>query len=397
VLERGPAAGAPRSGEAQKKFNWMFLVQVSPRDGSFTGRLREGASAVRLDSFGPYRSPYQGVADALAAGACPLLLCASGSGAGLVIDALDLVVQQALSSRSFQKPVRLVYTCNDVHLFQFVTDVACAHLRTLSRLPQIFAGALSVKIALTGNADLARGPVDVEEPLKSVLSVSVGRIDFQEEVGASTVGTKVFFCGAPLLGTIIKQECQTFMLSMIKGHVFGGPTKEQLQRDLMQSLIDSGIDPEQFQYNLDERVVVPRKSPRRSTGSRDSVASSECDNGSNVIRGVDVVPAHRSMGAVASPARRSMDFATSRDTEKSVDVFRAKGTDAIPLARSMPAVTAGDIDGLITSSRPSFSSTTTHITHQSVVNSHQGPRGCSPSVPQSRASKVSSASLMFDF
>ena len=64
---------------------------------------------------------------------------------------------------------------------------------------------------------------------------------------------QVLFYGAPLLGSIIQHECQSFNLGMAMGRAFGGPSKDQLQSSLMQSSTGIGIDPEQFKFSASEK------------------------------------------------------------------------------------------------------------------------------------------------
>jgi len=291
------------------RYDWMWIIQVSSRLGAFTPMLLGKHQDVRpdpsdnhrfhirtadLQGFGPYASPYQRMIDCLDIAEHPLLVIASGSGAALVLEALD-----SLTSCHGGFDVTVVYTTKDLHVFQFVTDMM--QQRIMAMLPTLSPKRrLKVKVALTGNPTVRAGrSFNPMEPVDSglhLVTAIIGRIDFEEEVQNSPEGAHVFFCGAPLLQKLLRESCKKYNREIHSSHSFGGPSTVELNQNLADAIQEGLVNPDLIQREAEHVALGERNLPRgfvpaplSSQGSQygspqASPQASPCGKDSQVLR-----------------------------------------------------------------------------------------------------------------
>jgi hypothetical protein len=126
----------------------------------------------------------------------PLLVVATGAGAGLILDTYSLVHHLGV----VQGRVEMIYSTWSLPLCQYVANT-CATAR--------FDG-LNVHIALTSK-DSDLHVVEQAAYLRSAgRAASTGHIDFEAVVRNSAEGTEVFFCGGPAVHHVLSDACKKY-------------------------------------------------------------------------------------------------------------------------------------------------------------------------------------------
>lgn len=165
-----------------------------------------------LSVFGPYQSLYGRLDLHLEAGRSPVLVIATGAGAGLVLGVLSKLRLMRHNNELWQlrAPVKLFYSTWSMSLLQFVTDA----------IPEEEIPGVSLCASLT------RMGGSLAEPLGSITEgqseLLFQRHDFVHIIqGIRQPCTEVFFCGSSTVSRILEHECKKRGLLFVGSAVNG--------------------------------------------------------------------------------------------------------------------------------------------------------------------------------
>lgn len=199
-------SGAVPSDDA---FDQVQVIRVHGARGvrdSETGRwARQPGVTTEIDVQGPFRGKYSALFDALMVGPPesrpPLLVVATGAGAGLVLDVVSTMRFAADAanhppSTSAKPVVEIIYSTFSVPLLQYVTDALLDE-----PIDELVVSAVLTR--LEGDVCV----IDASPSHKG--GIQFERVDFASTV-ASIVddATVVYFCGGAAVSTILAAACK---------------------------------------------------------------------------------------------------------------------------------------------------------------------------------------------
>ncbi len=158
-----------------------------------------------MRAWGPYRSDYRLLEDALAMGddMPPLVLIGTGAGCPFILDFHEYVVSKKITLR---KPVKVYFSCRSIGLFQYVTNMTCKnHMHNWH-----------VNAHLTSHDNIEYTPSDGKKTREG----GIGRRSFAQILENAEEGTHVYFCGSPALQERVAGLSELHGLTFHLGHAF---------------------------------------------------------------------------------------------------------------------------------------------------------------------------------
>jgi NAD(P)H-flavin reductase len=192
-------------------WNTALFVQIhkwNRGENSFSSRLLKKQLGQRIRFWGPYTSEYSQITPK-GQYLPPLVLIATGSGAGPII---DFYLYFTTNKVDLINPVTVYFSTQSIGLFQFTTDLVCSKA----------INNWTVNAHLTSSSEY-----DVDDDIKgthdthsSTRDMKLGRLSFMEVLSGAPGNSKVFFCGAPALQWLVQVAAKTYNLEYYPGHRF---------------------------------------------------------------------------------------------------------------------------------------------------------------------------------
>ncbi|CAM9744602.1 unnamed protein product [Chrysoparadoxa australica] len=153
---------------------------------------------LNLRVMGPYHTSPYGRLEELP-NLPPLMIIATGAGAGLILDTVGLIRARNITLRN---KVTMLFSCNSLPLLQFVANTVLAQMTP----------NLVVRMALSQNEELT-----FEEATHDMTSKELmfGRLSMQECMKEVEPGTEVYFCGSGALNRLIGGLCGKMSLPFV--------------------------------------------------------------------------------------------------------------------------------------------------------------------------------------
>eukprot|EP01060_Flectonema_neradi_P040763 TRINITY_DN940_c1_g2_i1.p1 TRINITY_DN940_c1_g2~~TRINITY_DN940_c1_g2_i1.p1 ORF type:complete len:629 (+),score=72.09 TRINITY_DN940_c1_g2_i1:74-1888(+) len=165
---------------------------------SATAALAKGAATKKVTASVPVCSAYHQLL--FVENMPPVILIASGSGAGMLLDFVYYLVK---TQTALLNTVKIFYTSRSLALFQFVTDLLCEES----------IHNLEISSALTA-------PGFEYSPSHPTRDMQIGRMNVSDMIRNADPSTRVFFCGTGSLQKELTSLCSKHSLNLCHSHSF---------------------------------------------------------------------------------------------------------------------------------------------------------------------------------
>ncbi|CAM9533486.1 unnamed protein product [Ectocarpus sp. 6 AP-2014] len=168
---------------------WVLNIFRTPETASIADvEETNDLETIPLRVYGPYRSEYGRLEEF--PNLPPLLIIATGAGAGLVLDFVGFIRAKKITPK---RPVKVCYSSASLALLQFVTNTLLAE-----RTPGI-----QVETALTRHEELEMFNT-TNQPKPELV---IGRLDVKSIIRGVSEDTEVYFCGGGGINTLLREAC----------------------------------------------------------------------------------------------------------------------------------------------------------------------------------------------